>query len=1318
MKNVEYSLGLDIGIGSVGWCAINQKEGKLIDFGTRIFESATEAKDQRLARSARRTLRRKKWRKKQLLKAFDDFSIISKEEINKPGFLSYTTNSEDIIRPDSDTVYHLRQKAIHKKISKRELLLCLYNILDARGHFLLETIDFDKDGITFELYKDEFYVLLSALNLEIIDEKEVFEKDVLETSYKEKISAKDIKNIINNHRFIDENDEQKLVELIKLLNGYKGNLFKYLGDEEAKSKNVDDLKKSDNNSEIENKIIELYDISNIAKILSQGCNYICDVAVKKIDELTNSFKNKEEYEKVVDKFKAVNNSEKNLRTVRNLDNNYPNGMYLKEVKAILHKQQEYYEEINNEFIEICLSIISARIPYFIGPLNEDAKNAWIKKKGNFEYSYSYSKDKAVDEYESIRAWKKNMISHCTYLPDEEALPKGSFIGETFAIVNELNNYSAIDNNNNDYYLTAQDKIKVFDELFLKNKKITLNDVSKLLDLKEFRSIKGGATSFNNSYTLYFDIVKILPNLKFDTIKEIFLNGEKLNKLEQIILDINLFDEEKSKIDFFQTENSYRYSENVAKALSKLKSKSFYSLSRKMIMEQKINGYGDTMMEKLFDDNNSKQKNNQMTILESATDEQGKRIDFISNKYIKLLQNSNELNIGLLIDNGKPTLPVSRPVIRALNETLKVYKTVEKLYGTPKRLIVETARGKDAIKDFSEHSGVPEKHYKNMKTTYEYIRSKIKESYKSSVMEGRLEEWKDLESFYDNNKAKIELYIRQDGIDLLTGKSIAINNLNDYEIDHILPRGFGDDSMDDKMLTIKLANSKKKDRLPIEFLESSDANGVTKMTVGEYESIVKNLFEIKAISENKYRRLMLKNQNEVETFINQNLVDTRYIIKEFMAMINAYNCVNNKNCHIVALKAAFTDLYRKTLGFEKNRELGNQHHAYDAAVVCIADNVLSQYYPNYDSRGDYKKYNDFISKLRRTTDSEKNNENINQLKVIIASAFKEAYNQPIKNSSLLSELKNTVPLFSIKSEKNWKGKFFEATLYEPLKDNDLSPLSILGVNNNKRSFTGVNCVCVDFYKINGRHIAIHVPIVIVDEKGNINKEKYISLVKEFYKEDILIDDNGEIKEQYFRLRLFKNDLFYDTFAYEPYVFNIGSMKNKKIEIRNTNIYSYNMIYEHSSRLHIELYNKFNIKSKINEHGIDFKDVNKKELYLYLYKNGYLRNVNERFEKTFVEKTSKCKSYREYISLCQYLDLEAGRMYAPPTINGQNCPVANNSIIKNSLDAQYIKIKTSDIGVRFNKSDKGTLLIEGPKFYKEKYSRITHDIFSWKISKYSI
>ena len=65
----NYSLGLDIGIASIGWAVVDIEKEEIIDQGVRCFEKAENAKTgeslnlpRRQARAMRRLIRRKKQR--------------------------------------------------------------------------------------------------------------------------------------------------------------------------------------------------------------------------------------------------------------------------------------------------------------------------------------------------------------------------------------------------------------------------------------------------------------------------------------------------------------------------------------------------------------------------------------------------------------------------------------------------------------------------------------------------------------------------------------------------------------------------------------------------------------------------------------------------------------------------------------------------------------------------------------------------------------------------------------------------------------------------------------------------------------------------------------------------------------------------------------------------------------------------------------------------------------------------------------------------------------------------------------------------------
>ena len=1330
MEKRDYTIGLDIGNGSVGWAAIDQKNANLIDMGIRLFETATEASTPRKNRSARRTLRRNKWRRDQMKNAFVEYGLISKDDINDADFLSFTANNSKYTRPIDDTIYHLRKRALKEKVSKRELFLCLYNICKTRGHFLLEDIDFSKGRIPFEEFRDRFYEYTENY-VSFVDNKSEFEEKLLKPIYKSDVENKVIKSLIKDCAFTnDESSDKALEAIILILRGYKGNLA--VIDDTLKSVNAQDIKKKDEASDLENKLVELYDLINISKLLSEGCNYLCEVAVDKIDEFKNKYLNRNKdslsYDKLIEELKKSNNSKSHLRSVKNIDNVFPNGMYVKEAADILHKQSEFYPEINDAFIEICSSIISARIPYYIGPLSEKGKNAWIVKNNNFKYSYDYSIKhlKSANEFESIKEWKSRMISHCTYLPECKALPKGSFIGETFSILNELNSYDndkTEDANGQTYYLTTKDKIKIFNELFLAQDGIvSFKNVEELLNLKYFGSRKGTTKKFNNIYTLYKNIANIIPDLKINNIGEIFNNKDKINKIEDIILNINLFDEETSKAKYFETTEYKDY----AKKLAKLKSSSFYNFSKEFITETPVDINKNSILDKMFEDNSPNYTNNLMYIISTACDTNGEKIDFISNKYEKILnENGCKLDVDLLLQNGKPLIPISRPTIRALNESLKIYQGIINTYGVPNKIVIETARGKDSIKDHTVIDEKNEKHFDKINSLYNFLEEQLKKKkINDEFFTGdSIKDFENIKGYYENNKQKIELYIRQNGRDLLTGKLIDITKLHEYEIDHILPRGFQDDSMNDKILIHKVVNAKKSNRVPIEFLESSDAVGLTTMTVSRYVKIVEHLYEMDLISENKKNRLLLANTKDVEGFVNQNLVDTRYVIREFMSIINAYNKVNHYQCDVSALRGAFTDTFRKAFRVEKNRDLGDQHHAIDAAILCITDACLQAYYPNYNKRGNFEAYNNFISSLMENekTNADESNElekNYNTIKGAYHKAFNQSYTL---ETSLLNQVMATVPLYSHKVEKNWTGQLSDTNPLKPLQKNDKTILSIIGMNNNKKSFDNVKCVAVDFYRVKSKknkvtHHAVHIPYAIINQNGVIDKNKYLKLIKEYYNYTDLIDDNGELKTYLFRFRAFKNDIIYDTYSKTPMLFNLGSMKNRKTSYWHIKNFSHDEIYNIADSITNYLIKDFNIKTRKKD-GIKFSDLDKKTLLVNTSNYFPIENFSE-YEETLNEELKDTKNIYEFVRKYIFLARIANKKFTPPRIDCVIELTADNRTIKKDQNAEYIKLKYDILGIRYSYNDKGNIIINSAHGTCGKYSKIKKEDFEWKISKYSV
>ena len=76
---------------------------------------------------------------------------------------------------------------------------------------------------------------------------------------------------------------------------------------------------------------------------------------------------------------------------------------------------------------------------------------------------------------------------------------------------------------------------------------------------------------------------------------------------------------------------------------------------------------------------------------------------------------------------------------------------------------------------------------------------------------------------------------------------------------------------------------------------------------------------------------------------------------------------------------------------------------------------------------------------------------------------------------------------------------------------------------------------------------------------------------------------------------------------------------------------------------------------------------------------------------------------------YVNLVVNRPCTPPTIFGQYCPTASAA----DEEAQYVKIKSSILGIRYWINEDGVLIINGPNGARQKYSKIKKEAFSWKI-----
>ena len=139
---MNYRIGLDIGISSIGWSVIehdeNDSPARIVDLGVRLFspaeinnkgENKPLALDRRVARGTRRRVRRMKYRIRSM------YNLLCK----KFHFDKTYQELNALIESKNYNVYELRHKAINEKLDNLELTKILLYFVKHRGYLCTST---------------------------------------------------------------------------------------------------------------------------------------------------------------------------------------------------------------------------------------------------------------------------------------------------------------------------------------------------------------------------------------------------------------------------------------------------------------------------------------------------------------------------------------------------------------------------------------------------------------------------------------------------------------------------------------------------------------------------------------------------------------------------------------------------------------------------------------------------------------------------------------------------------------------------------------------------------------------------------------------------------------------------------------------------------------------------------------------------------------------------------------------------------------------------------------------------------------------------
>lgn len=1021
-----YSIGLDIGTNSVGWAVItddyrvpakkmkvlgntNKKTIKKNLIGALLFDAGNTAADRRLKRTARRRYTRRRNRILYLQEIFatemnkvdenffhrlDDSFLVPEDKRGSKYPIFGTLEEEKEYHKQFPTIYHLRKSLADskEKADLRLIYLALAHIIKYRGHFLYED-SFDIKNNDIQKIFNEFTSLYdntfeeSSLSKGNAQVEEIFTDKISKSAKRDRILK----------LFPDEKSTGIFSEFLKLIVGNQADFKKHFDLEE---KAPLQFSKDTYDEDLENllgQIGDMYaDLFVVAKklydaILLAGILSVKDTATKaplsasmierydnhqnelsalkqfikrnlseKYDEVFSD-ESKDGYAGYIDGkttqegfYKYIKNliskfegadyflekieREDFLRKQRTFDNgSIPHQIHLQEMNAILRHQGEYYPFLkeNKEKIE---QILTFRIPYYVGPLARGNRNfAWLTRNSD-EAIRPWNFEKIVDKANSAKDFINKMTNYDLYLPEEKVLPKHSPLYETFTVYNELTKVKFIAEGMRNYqFLDSGQKKKIVDQLFKEKRKVTEKDIINYLhnvDSYDGIEIKGIEKQFNASLSTYHDLIKIIKD------KEFLDDPKNGDILENIVHTLTIF-EDREMIKRCLTQYHSILDEKVIKILARRHYTGWGKLSAKLINGIRDKQTGKTILDYLIDDGYSNR--NFMQLIND---------DGLSFK--EVIQKAQVVGKTDDLKQVVQELPGSPAIKKGILQSIKIVDELVKVMGhSPESVVIEMARENQTTNKGRSKSQL------RLKTLSDAI----------SELESNILKEHPTDNIQLQND-RLFLYYLQNGKDMYTGEALDINQLSNYDIDHIIPQAFiKDDSLDNRVLTSSKDNRGKSDNVPgLEIVEKMK---------GFWQQLLKS----KLISERKFNNLTKAERGGLDErdkvgFIKRQLVETRQITKHVAQILDArFNAeVNEKNqkictVKIITLKSNLVSNFRKEFGLYKVREINDYHHAHDAYLNAVVAKAILKKYPKLEPEfvyGDYQKY-DLKRYISRTKD---------------------------------------------------------------------------------------------------------------------------------------------------------------------------------------------------------------------------------------------------------------------------------------------------------------------------------------------------------------
>lgn len=969
------------------------RKGNKYLWGIRLFEEADTAVTRRLARGIRRRYDRRRQRiallqeefRSEIEKADPIFYRKLKETFFHPKDIENKTikiskEEKQLIKKyyqKYPTIYHLRKRLLEDDsiCDIRLVYLAIHHIIKYRGNFLYETCALNvKNNLQVEENLEEVFQILRDLGIAeditcvnygtIVEDLCILLKSDKKRALEEEFSkcmpkknAKELSKLLSGDKVsLNVLFNKDVLDNIKI--SFKGtdyedvylDIVKNYSDEVEVLdylKNAYDiifLKQllSDNVSTLSELMIKKYndhkkDLKDLKMLLKKSDKYIylfkdskdeelClyskyvhnkinyDDFIKELYKCFSSIKMTNEEEKLFNKIEQKIKKNVFLPRITDVDNGkFPYQLNLDELKTIIEKQGKYYPFLLNKTNDgnyKLIKLLEFRIPYYVGPLNTTTKdkdvvnpNAWLIRKNDDKIT-PYNFNEVVDLEASQEKFIKRMVGHCTYLIKKPALPNHSILYSKFKVLNELKQIK-VGELGKEEKLTHENQLRIYRELFLKYNGVITDSV-----FKEFLRCDKEFTMYDDISVIGYSADKKFANnmesyVSFLGCDGLFKNTNYKESDAENIIELMTVFEDKSVLKKKLLRDYKELDVKVVDKICSKKYKGWGNLSKELLTEifyiDKETNDRKCIMD-LMEETNE----NFMQILNNTFYGFNKKIRDYNNEGL-----DKKLSYDVVVD--LVTSPANK---RGIYQALKVVEEITKFMGSePVSITLEMARNDEA---------------KKRKDTRKQYLEKIYEANKNSILEyNRLNKELSKQEKIDNKK--MFLYFIQEGKSLYSGTPLDITRLNEYEIDHIIPRSLiSDDSIDNQALVLREENQAK----------------AASFVVPEVYRSIKNkgwwqhLLKIGLISSKKYNNLIRYKFDEkgIEGFINRQLVETRQICKHVANILGNYY----KKTKINYIPANLTHHYREKFGAYKFREINDYHHAHDAYLAAVLGEYQTKY----------------------------------------------------------------------------------------------------------------------------------------------------------------------------------------------------------------------------------------------------------------------------------------------------------------------------------------------------------------------------------------